>query len=134
MIQLIENWPVRYIGDEWVNGKHDCWAFCRRVWAEVFAVFVPVVDVDALNMLTVMKSLRGHGEREKWLIVDIPSEGGAVLMSQSKRPSHVGVWTEIDGGGVVHCVKGIGVIFTPLSALSAMGYKVLGFYERNENA
>ena len=133
MIALVENWPERYIGDEWINGKHDCWAFCRRVWAEVFSLVVPVIDLDALNMLDVMRALRNDGEREKWASVLNPTEGCAVLMSQSNRPSHVGVWTEIDGGGVVHCVKGIGVIFSSVSALSVMGYRILVFYERNEN-
>ncbi|MFZ5917046.1 MAG: hypothetical protein ACOYZ7_08950 [Chloroflexota bacterium] len=51
-------------------------------------------------------------------------------MGQSSRAGHVGVWTDADGGGVVHGVRGAGVVFTRLPALAAMGYRVLGYYTR----
>jgi hypothetical protein len=132
MISKIENWPLRYIGDEWISGSHDCWGFVRRVWAECFGLDVPVIDVDAINPLTVRREFRSQAERENWEVCDW-EEGCAVLMGKSQRPCHVGVWTWMDRGGVVHCVEGSGVIFTAPSALLSMGYHILGCYRRVEN-
>lgn len=49
----------------------------------------------------------------------------AVLMSQSHRPTHVGVWVD---GAVLHCVRGSGVVYTSLLALKNFPYNICGFY------
>lgn len=124
------DWAAHYIGEPWVAGDNDCWAFARRVWREVFGWEVPAVDVDALNRLATVRAFQRHPERAAWRRVEAPSEGGGVLMGKSARPSHVGVWTEADGGGVVHCVQGAGVVFSSPAALALSGFRVLGHYMR----
>jgi len=133
MISKIENWPLRYIGDEWVSGSHDCWGFARRVWAECFGLDVPVIDIDAIKTLDVCRAFKIHPELKNWKPAVRPYEGYGVIMSQSKSVHHVGIWTELGGSGIVHCVKGSGVIFTAPSALLLMGYHILGCYRRIKN-
>jgi hypothetical protein len=41
----------------------------------------------------------------------------------------VGLWVNVDGGGVLHCVKGSGVIYSRQHHLMQLGYSVLGFYK-----
>lgn len=124
------DWPTQYIGDPWVRYHHDCWAFVRRVWHEVFGLDVPSVDVDALSALSVRRVLSNHAELQNWEKIQGPVEGCGVLMSQGKRASHVGIWADSDYGGVLHCVKGRGVIFTTIPATVNMGYNILGYYRR----
>jgi len=123
-------WATRYIGDPWISGEHDCWAFARRVWREVFGWDVPAVDVDALNKMETVRAFNTHPERSRWSKVDRPIDGAGVLMGKSGRASHVGVWTDADGGGVVHCVQGIGVVFNTAQSLALTGFRVLGWYVR----
>jgi hypothetical protein len=46
-------------------------------------------------------------------------------MSQSKRPTHVGVWVD---GAVLHCVKGAGVVYSNMRALKSFPYNIVGIY------
>lgn len=123
------HWAEKYIGEPWVAGVHDCWAFVRRVWAEQFGRDVPAVDVDACNKLACVRAFTGHDDRANWELIDTPYEGCAVLLSQSQHPSHVGVWVDVDGGGVLHCVEHIGVIFQTISSLRLSGWNKLEYYQ-----
>lgn len=127
-------WAAKYIGEPWVAGANDCWAFARRVWREEFGFDVPAVDVDAINRLSCSRAFRDHPERQSWDQIGQPEEGAAVLMGKSDRASHVGIWTQADGGGVVHCLEGVGVVFSAPAALRSTGLKVLGWYRRSECA
>jgi cell wall-associated NlpC family hydrolase len=125
------HWAETYIGEPWVAGEHDCWAFARRVWRERFGVEVPAVDVDACNRMACVKAFAGaEPERANWLPVMLPEEGDAVLIGKSERPSHVGVWVDADCGGVLHCVQGAGVVFNSTTSLYIGGWRILGFYRR----
>jgi hypothetical protein len=124
-------WAAQYIGDPWVAGEHDCWAFARRVWRERFGWNVPAVDVDALSKLAISRAFDAHPEKLNWESIAEPTDGAGVLMGKSNRAAHVGVWTSADGGGIVHCVVGAGVVFSTISGLRQMGWRVLGMYRRN---
>lgn len=50
------------------------------------------------------------------------------LAAHARHPSHVGVWVDVDGGGVLHCINGAGVVFQPIKALKAGGWGHLEFY------
>lgn len=113
----------QYIGQPWEAG-HDCWAFFRRVQRERFGRDVPVIDVDAFDTRACVKAFVGDDERQRWELVDQPLDGDGVLMSQSRQPTHVGVWVD---GGVLHCVRNTGVVFSTLRSLKSF-YNVLGYY------
>lgn len=130
MTRPANSWATRYIGQPWEPGHNDCWAFARRVWHEQFGWVVPPVYVDALNRLASARAMQAQGMYVGWETASGPTEGSAVVMSKGRHASHVGVWTQADGGGVVHSVQGMGVVFTPLPALAAMGLKVLAYYRR----
>lgn len=124
------HWASTYIGAPWVAGEHDCWAFCRRVWAERFGLNVPAVDVDAHNLRAITRAISYHPERLLWVAVDTPAEGDAVLMAHNRFPAHVGIWVDADGGGVLHCEESRGVIFTTRAQLAVGGWTRLAYYRR----
>lgn len=124
------SWAGQYVGIDWVAGESDCWMLARRIWREQFELDVPVIDAAAHSMFASMREFAGHQEYTNWHQVEVPEEGDAVLMGKSSRPSHVGIWSKADDG-VVHSVKGSGVILSRLSALHGMGLRVLAFYRRN---
>ena len=126
----MSHWAEQYIGDAYDPQTHDCWAFCRRVWAEQFALAVPVVTVNGSNLRAITRAFSHHPERNLWQAVDVPQEGDAVLLAHTKYPSHVGIWVEADGGGVLHCQDGPGVVFTTRAALARMGWGRLQYYRR----
>jgi len=127
---MTAHWAARYIGDAWINGDHDCWGFFRRVQAEQFGLDLPRIDVDACSALICRRAFASNAERDRWLAVEVPAEGDAVLMGKNKRPAHVGVWIDVDGGAVLHCVEHAGVVVQNRPALRLSGWQILGLYRR----
>ena len=114
-----------YVGTPWEAGAqgphaYDCMGFFRKVQAEHFSVQVPeIIAPDYENPEVLAALFTGHQERGRWTRIATPEHGCAVIVH---RPMHIGTWLDIDGGGVLHCVKGIGVVFTSDSAWPFSGF------------
>lgn len=119
------SWVREYLGQPWVYGVHDCWAFFRKVQKEKFNRDVPAINVDAFNTMACVRAFTNHEEHQNWYEVKIPQNGDAILMSQSKVPTHVGVWVD---GGILHCVRNTGVVYNTEKALKAFPYNITGIY------
>lgn len=124
-------WAAGYIGLPWQAGAAgpnawDCWGLFRAVQAAHFGRAVPeipVADHDDPDLLAGL-FLR-HPERDRWARVERPAPGDAVIVH---RPLHVGVWLPADGGGVLHAVRGAGVIYTRDAAWRVSGFGRREFY------
>ncbi len=62
-----------------------------------------------------------------------PQDGDVVLMRQAKNPVHAGIWLDVDGGGVLHCVREIGVVFQDIASLNLCGWFLHSYYRVKEN-
>lgn len=129
------HWATAYIGTPWQAGAqgpeaYDCWGFFRHVQAAHFGRQVPEILIDPDQLRAVVRAFAHHPEHEQWAQVSAPAEGDAVLLAHAAHPSHVGVWVGADGGGVLHCVRGQGVVFSGLAALAAAGWGHVRFYRR----
>jgi len=80
------------------------------------------------DMLVMGRTFRDHPERRRWAKVESPAEGDCVLLRRSRHPIHVGIWLDVDGGGVLHCAEGAGVVFQRSDALALNGWAIEGFY------
>lgn len=116
---------TQYIGIPWQAGADgpdafDCMAFFRHVQARHFGVDVPRVVVPDYDDAAALVSLVGrHEERRRWPQIEIPKHGCGVIV---RTPLHIGTWLDIDGGGVLHCVRGAGVVFTHDSSWHVSGF------------
>lgn len=128
------HWATKFIGLPYQSGAQgpdafDCWAFARHVWADQFKLDVAAIpDVDGTDARATVAAFRDPEHFRNWVKAGKPGEGDAVLMSHSSTPHHVGVWIDADGGGVLHCIKGAGVIFSTASNLLANGWHIVGVY------
>lgn len=119
------HWANQYIGRPWEAGAQgpgsfDCYGFFRHVMREHYGVDVQHVDVDANSFRSSVKAFGDGGKFEGWRQVDAPDDGDAVLMSQARNPSHIGVWIKdhkLSINGALHCVQGAGVIYSTPQAL-----------------
>jgi cell wall-associated NlpC family hydrolase len=132
------HWAFQYIGTPWVNGgrgpdSYDCWGFFCAIQKNHFNVEVPTYEVNANDFRRVATAIMDADERSRWDAVKIPNEGCAVLMAHSKYPSHVGVWLDVDGGGVLHCTRGEGVVFSTVSSLKTCGWGRVEYYKHVSN-
>lgn len=118
------------IGKAWANGAngpdaYDCWGLVRAYYREVHGRELPVVDVDATRSMAVAHAFAGHAALGDWEATEYPQQGDAVLMGLNRAPNHVGVWI---GSGVLHSVRGPGVIYNNAFTLKSAGWNVLGSY------
>lgn len=122
---------AQYIGIPWEAGAqgpdaYDCWSFFRHVQRVHFDREVPAIVAADYDDPAVLAGLfRGHEERARWHQAPQPMHGCAVMVH---RPLHVGVWLDADGGGVLHCVRGAGVVFTRDAAWRLSGFGRREFY------
>ena len=139
-----EHWAAAYVlaGLRWQNGgqgpqAYDCWSFFRLVQLERFGREVPIVKVEGeLDTLAgrvawkrrVLEMFLSHPERARWQQVAAPLEGDAVLMRRAQDPSHIGVWIDADGGGVLHCVRELGPCFDRVIGLRLSGWNAVEFW------
>lgn len=133
-----QHWAVQYIGRPWVSGaigpdEFDCWGFFRYIQNLHYGIDVPPHITDAADLKAVATEFRDSAERINWTPASKPFEGCAVLMAHHKYPSHVGLWLDVDGGGVLHCVRGEGVVFSNLSSLKTCGWGRVEYYKYASN-
>lgn len=129
------HWAAEYIGKPWVSGgqgpdQFDCWGWVRFALRLRRDLDLPVVDTDAARITQVMRCFR-DGSYAGWRQVDVPQELDGVLMSHSSHPHHVGVWVETNGGGVVHAVRGAGVVFMDRLHLRLAGWNIISFWRHD---
>lgn len=123
----MSHWASAYIGVQWRNGEEDCYGLVRRVYREQFRLALPVVDVNAISTLAVARVVATF-DRSDWIEVQTPQDGDVIQMGHAKRPHHVGVWIEIDGGKILHSTESFGAIAQTPSQAKANGWKILNIY------
>jgi len=143
------HWAETYIGIPWsatgegpARGEdggtpdreawsYHCWAFVRHIQKQHFGRALPGIP-NPEDVLAIARGFRDHPERQRWKLVKEPAEGDCVLMRQARYPIHVGVWLDVDDGGVLHCSQEAGVAFQTLTSLALNGWSVEGFYRFTE--
>ena len=139
------HWAETYLGIPWSvtgegppGGEDDgtpdgetwsfhCWAFVRHIQKQHFGRELPAIP-NPEDVLAIARGFRDHPERSRWELVTLPAEGDCVLMRQARYPIHVGVWLDVDSGGVLHCSDGVGVTFQGMSSLALNGWRIDGFH------
>jgi hypothetical protein len=123
----MNHWAAQYIGLLWEAGAqgpdaYDCWSFFRMVQKKHFNLEVPLILAADYDDPTLLVNLfREHEENQRWGTPKpyFPVHGDAVIIH---KPLHVGTWLEVDGGGVLHCMRGSGVVFTHEAAWRLSGF------------
>ena len=123
----------KYIGMPWLDGGRDvdgfdCWGLFAYVYEHEFNIkfkeqyhFLPGVDTK-----DIVKSFKKAISQGNWVKLDTPEYGCAVAMSMNKNIHHVGIWM---GGGCMHAVRGVGVVYNNLMHLKNNGYNKVEFYK-----
>ncbi len=117
---------ARYIGRPYERGAQgpdsfDCGGLVRAVQMEQFGIAMPeVIAPDYDDGQAVVGLIRTQAEAQGWEPVPAPPRHGDIVIV--RRPYHVGVWLETDGGGVLHAITGFQVIWTPEAAWRVSGF------------
>lgn len=108
----------------------NCWGLLRHIQREYFSTYVadaPIGDEDEC-----LRIFKENVERKTWQSVGTPEHGDCVLLRGGSRP-HVGVYLDIDGGGVIHALEGSGVVYTVTNHLRMLGFSSTKYYRIKSN-
>lgn len=133
----MSHWAEQYIGKPWQVASDgpaafDCWGLVVEIQRRRYGRTLEIIPVEQNNLRQLIRTIENHPIRQKWQPTDTPQEGNVVLLRQSRHPIHVGVWLDVDGGGVLHCERQSGVVFQEQHSLSLSGWKIEGFYRYAE--
>lgn len=123
------NWAAKYIGRPWVNGKFDCWGLVQEVYKDELGIVLSPIITDAKSIKNVYSEFSRNSNYSQLQEVSKLQDMSIVVLSQGKYPSHVGLWTDVDGGGIIHNLQDVGVIFQKITELKISGWQVLSIWE-----
>ena len=127
------HWASPYVGKPWVPGAQgpdafNCWGLVRWIQRLHFSRQMPEIPVDENDVAAITGGMRTMIKRIGWRRVPTPRDGDIAVMRSATDPLHVGVWLDADGGGILHSVRGVGVIFTGLGIMQLCGWLQVEFY------
>lgn len=121
---------IPYIGLPWKSGAegpdaYNCWGLLRHIELTYFGVLLPNIVVGDVFGCRDMFEEKVHNQ--EWVPVAIPQHGDGALLRGGNEP-HVGVYLDLDGGGILHAMENIGVVFTHSRSLPALGFGRTTYY------
>lgn len=132
------HWSARYLSLKWNSVHFNCWHFFRKVYLELLGVKLPVIDTHPDHKFQIGKDFRNYTSRRyDWNEIKEPLEPmefDAVAMGSKGSVYHVGIWTEVDGGKVVHCNMDQGVTCMSIARLRDLGYDTFKYYRHADNS
>lgn len=103
----------------------NCWGLLYFIQTHYFKVQMPLAPIgDSEGCRTLFETQLQSGH---WAALDKPVHGCGALMRGGDSP-HVGIYLDIDAGGILHAMEGAGVIWTPLHQLRAMKFGRTKYY------
>lgn len=123
-----------YIGMDYEAGSFgpttfNCWGLLHHIQNTYFGVNLPIAPIgDAVACLDLFES-GVHGGL--WSKLEQPEHGAGALLRGGNSP-HVGIYLDIDGGGILHALENVGVIFTPVWQLRKMQFGRTTYYRFNK--
>lgn len=121
------------IGLPYDGQKLNCWHLVQRCQKQVFDRDLPPVLIRPDNMRELMGMMELRKTYQGWEEVPEPQHGAVVFMTKggheiSNAACHVGVWLDLDGGGILHTDEPQGVSFESTAALKARNWGDFAFH------
>lgn len=131
------HWAFDYLGKAYRVGTYgpdtfDCWGLVCDVYKKHLGVPLVEASVKDGYPRAVMQEVNNHPQRPFFEEVKILEEFDICFLSRGGRPFHVGIYLDVDGGGLLHADEGSGVCFHKLDKIRDHGWQITGFYRFNQ--
>lgn len=131
------HWSSRYAVRKWDTMHFNCWHFFRAVYRDELGIELPAIDTRPDHRFQVGRDFKEYANRQHdWVPVedqDRKCEYDGVAIGSRNSLYHVGVWTEADGGKIVHCNMDQGVTVMSVPRMMELGYDLFRFYRHADN-
>lgn len=121
------------VGKLWLKGAtgpdaYCCWGLAQAGQRVVMGRDIPMIAIDEDSNLSIARAMRDHPLFGTWERHCDPRHGDVVKMFSPTNPNHIGVYWNVDRGGIHHSARGDGVRFDPLFVMPANGWSKLEFW------
>lgn len=128
-----EHWVYDYLGKPWKAGArgpdcYDCFGLLYDVYRKLLAIEIAPGTAEPLCPSSALAAIKASAGSEEWQRLKEPKEFCAVAMGRRGAVFHVGIWTDADGGNVVHSLEYSGVRVDSVRRLISLGFSQLRFY------
>lgn len=103
----------------------DCWSCTKILQLEAFGRELPDFQADSTIKSFVRNIAEGKG-LVNWVSIPEPVHGCIVELSTGFVPHHIGTYMVLPQykiNGLVHCLKGAGVVYDPWITMKAAGWR-----------
>ncbi len=128
------HWACKYIGLPCSLGARgptqvDCWGLLCLVYANEYRIELPRFPGIALCPIGTISATLREAAQSDWSVSSVPFDGAAVGMSIQKALHHVGVFTEADGGKIIHAWERRNVVADTVAGLRQKGFRTITFFK-----
>lgn len=107
----------------------DCYGLVYYVYNRFFKITIPPFPIPPIHLSAVVHAMESALASETWVELEAPEPGCVVAMSTNVRIHHVGIWSAVDGGMVIHAKDKLFVIASTLHQLRKQhSYQTIKFY------
>ena len=129
----MSHWINSYIGKPWeIAGvgpsSFDCIGLVQEVLKTRYNVILPTIQVDYSNLLSVVRAIKHHNGWLTWELAFYPKDGYLVKLYRQDQPDHIGIYVDVEGGGILHSQRDVGVCFDKPFILKTVGWKKLEYF------
>jgi len=120
------NWAENYVG----TSQKDCWQFIREVYEKELSIELPEfsgIMIDNIREIT--RTMEIQSKNNMWTRVSTPIDLNVVALSKGSFIHHVGIYTELDQGKILHAFQGALVAAHDEVQLKKQGFKRIEYYE-----
>ena len=120
-------WINSYIGLPYeVGGRTrsglDCYGLCKLVYQEQYGLELPDWSTDSMDLRTRHRPFEEALTSGNFIRKDAPDEGDFVVCYRTRAAHHMDLYF---AGGVLNCIKGVGVVCPPLPQFARDYYTVI---------
>lgn len=109
---------------------YDCYGLLRTAYRVGYGLELPLLDLDYTNAIAILRALMKHPEWDNWEPIPQPEDGALVRMWRADVPNHIGLYVNVDGGGVLHANRVDGVAFHERVELPLLGWRDIQYFGR----
>tara|TARA_R110000737_G_scaffold344195_1_gene371077 strand:- start:350 stop:757 length:408 start_codon:yes stop_codon:yes gene_type:complete len=127
------HWATDFLGKSWEAGARgpetfDCFGLLSEVYRIYFCEILPVYPFNPQDVVGISRTILTESRGNDWTAVNKPQEFDAVGMGKKNSIHHVGIWTNADGGKIVHASDGKSVMIQSIAELTRLGFGRIEFY------
>ncbi len=114
-----------------MNGPdaYDCWGVAQVIERRLFNREMPDIKEPPTDVRKLIAFIHSHKARAQWKRTDTPAHGQLVELAHGNHPFHIGVYLDVEGGGIIHSLAKVGVSWDREIVLKAAGWRKFAYHD-----